>query len=174
MGGFLFVDPPGVEIHSLAYRFTRVAEAVPVGDMEGAAVPIGHQIPVPQQNPVQCARRVAQRFARVLGVQEPVADGDLEVVVSAPMIVELAWYLEHRLRWSRSRSASRLVQLIDSDGVIVLDLVVAPSLELFRRNRRLDFVDAYLAAGGQSIGPPVVAALDRDFDRIDGVTRIGS
>ncbi len=111
---------------------------------------------------------------RALDLFRRVADGDLEVIVSAPMIVELAWYLEHRLRWSRSRSASRLVQLIDSDGVIVLDLVVAPSLELFRRNRRLDFVDAYLAACGQSIGPPVVASLDRDFDRIDGVTRIGS
>lgn len=103
-----------------------------------------------------------------------VADGQLEVIVTAPVIVELAWYLEHRLGWSRVRSATRLVQLIDSDGVIVLDPVVAPSLELFRRYRRLDYVDAYLSACATTIGPAGVVSFDRDRDRIDGIARIGS
>jgi predicted nucleic acid-binding protein len=109
-----------------------------------------------------------------LGVFRRVADGDLEVIVTAPMMVELAWYLEHRLGWKRDRCARRMVQLVASDGVIAMDRALDPSLELYSRNRRLDFVDAYLAACAVAIRPPVVVSLDRDFDRVDGVTRIGS
>lgn len=112
--------------------------------------------------------------SRAIDVFRRVADGQLEVIVTAPVIVELAWYLEHRLRWSRVRSASRLIQLIAADGVIVLDPVVAPSLELFQRNRRLDYVDAYLSACATALGPANVVSFDQDLDRIDGVARIGS
>lgn len=109
-----------------------------------------------------------------IGVFRRVADGDLEVIVTAPMMVELAWYLEHRLAWKRDRCARRMAQLVASDGVIAVDRALDWSLELYSRNRRLDFVDAYLAACALAVGPPVVASFDRDLDRVDGLTRIGS
>ncbi len=112
--------------------------------------------------------------APAVDVFRRVAEGQLEVIVTAPVIVELAWYLEQRLRWDRVRSASRLVQLIHSDNVIVLDPSVEASLELFRRNRRLDFVACYLAACASTLGPSDVVSFDRDFDRIDGIARISS
>ena len=111
---------------------------------------------------------------RAISVFRRVADGDLEVIVTAPMLVELAWYLEQRLGWSRDRCARRMQQLVTSDGVRAVDRVIDASLELYGRNRRLDFVDAYLGACAPAIGPAVVVSFDRDLDRVKGVTRIGS
>ena len=56
---------------------------------------------------------------------------------------------------------------------LLLHLILREQVDIYEVSLSR-IVDAYLAACGQSIGPPVVASLDRDFDRIDGVTRIGS
>jgi predicted nucleic acid-binding protein len=109
-----------------------------------------------------------------LGVFRRVADGDLEVIVTAPMMVELAWYLEHRLNWNRDRCARRMRQLVASDGVIALDRALDHGLRVYAGNRRLDFVDAYLAACAVVVGPAAVVSFERDLNRVNGVTRIGS
>ncbi len=103
-----------------------------------------------------------------------VAEGDLEVILTAPVMVELAWYLERRLRWSRARSARRLAQLLASDGVTSLDRALEDSVVVYGRNPRLDYVDAYLGACALAIGPAAVVSFDRDLDRVEGVARIGS
>lgn len=112
--------------------------------------------------------------AKALEVFRRVAEGQLEVIVTAPVIVELAWYLERRLGWNRERSATALGQLIGSDNVIVLEPSVALSLKHFRANPRLDYVDCYLASCAATLGPANVVSFDRDFDRIEEVSRIGS
>lgn len=111
---------------------------------------------------------------QAISVFRRVADGDLEVIVTAPMLVELAWYLEQRLGWTRDRCGRRIRQLLGSDGVLAVDRALDASIELYARHRRLDFVDAYLAACALGIGPAAVVSFDRDLDRVDGVTRIGS
>ena len=111
---------------------------------------------------------------QAVGVFRRVAEGDLEVILTAPVMVELAWYLERRLRWSRTRSARRLAQLLASDGIVTFDRALAGSVDLYRRHPRLDYVDAYLSACALAIGPTSVVSFDRDLDRVDGVTRIGS
>src|SRR5579872_2251664 len=60
------VDPPGVEVEALAYRLVGMTEAVPVGDVEDAAVPVGNEIPAPQKHAVQGAGGGGQSGA-VLG-----------------------------------------------------------------------------------------------------------
>lgn len=111
---------------------------------------------------------------QAINVFRRVADGDLEVIVTAPMLVELAWYLEQRLGWSRDRCARRMRRLLGSDGVLAVDRAIDASLEHYGRDRRLPFVDSYLAACALTIAPAAVVSFDRDLDRVKGLTRIGS
>ncbi len=103
-----------------------------------------------------------------------VADGELEVILTAPVLVELSWFLERRLGLSRRHCAERLRQVLDADGVLALDRVLPRALEIYAGDRRLDFVDAWLAASAIAIGPARVVSFDRDFDRIEGVTRVSA
>src|SRR6267142_4952386 len=57
------VEPPGVEgDRRVARALGWPPEAVPVGDVGGAAVPVGHYEVAPQQHTVERARGVDQAF----------------------------------------------------------------------------------------------------------------
>ena len=111
---------------------------------------------------------------RAVNVLRRVADGELEVILTVPVVFEVAWFLEHRLDWSRSRCADQLRSILGARGVILLDPALMPTVDLFAAMQRLDFVDAYVGACALTIGPAAVVSFDRDLDRIVGVTRIGS
>src|SRR5580658_2572117 len=64
---FLLVDPPTVEIDAFSYRYARLAETVPISDVEVLGVPVRHHVPVPQQQPIQRPRGDAQRVTIVGG-----------------------------------------------------------------------------------------------------------
>lgn len=111
---------------------------------------------------------------RAVNVFRRVADGDLEVILTVPVVFEVAWFLEHRLGWSRARCGDRLRSILGARGVVVPDQSLSAAVELFGSDRRLDFADAYVAASALILGPPGVVSFDRDLDRIEGVTRIDS
>lgn len=120
------------------------------------------------------AGRANSNHDRAVNVFRRVADGDLEVILTVPVVFEIAWFLERRLAWSRARCADQLRSILGARGVVVLDQVLLPAVDLFAANRRLDFVDAYLGACALILGPATVVSFDRDLDRIDGVARISS
>jgi predicted nucleic acid-binding protein len=76
-------------------------------------------------------------------------------------------------RWSRSVTGRRLTELLDAVGLDVREApTLARALALYGSTRSLDFADAYLAGTALEVGPPRIASLDGDLDRIPGVTRI--
>lgn len=120
------------------------------------------------------AGRANSNHDRAVNVFRRVADGDLEVILTVPVVFEIAWFLERRLAWSRARCADQLRSILGARGVVVLDQVLLPAVDLFAANRRLDFADAYVGACALILGPATVVSFDRDLDRIEGVARIGS
>lgn len=104
-----------------------------------------------------------------------VADGGLRLIVTPIIMAELVYVAESALAWSRATTARQFTELIGADGLEVVEApVLGRALELYAAHRRLDFADAYLAASALESGPPRVASLDTDFDRISGVQRIAS
>ena len=65
-GGFRGIEPTTVEIHALADRFVRHAEAVPPRDIVLRPLPIRNEIPIPEQHAVERFCRDAQ-FVAILG-----------------------------------------------------------------------------------------------------------
>jgi predicted nucleic acid-binding protein len=77
------------------------------------------------------------------------------------------------LGWPQQRAFEHLASLLDADGLVVPEREVLQSaLQLYRDQSRLDFADAYLAACGLTLGPPLVASFDRDLDAVQGLRRI--
>lgn len=112
---------------------------------------------------------------RALDVFRRVADGSLRLIVTPVVVAELVYVAEAVFRWRRSTVAHRLGELVTAEGLEVREAaVVSRALELYGASRRLDFVDAYLAALALTGEPRTVASLDRDFDNIQGVRRVSS
>lgn len=110
-----------------------------------------------------------------LGIFRRVAAGELSLVIPSLIVAELVYVSSSILGWTRQVVSSRLIQLLSSDGLVVVEpAVIERALRLYGARARLDFADAYLAALALEIGPPVVASLDADLGSIDGVTRISA
>lgn len=110
-----------------------------------------------------------------LGLFRRVAEGSLTLIVTPVVVAELVYACESVLRWSRAAIADRLSALLRADGLTVREqTALIAALDLYRRGRKLDFPDAYLAGTALTDGPPAVASLDRDFDTIDGLVRVAA
>jgi predicted nucleic acid-binding protein len=108
-----------------------------------------------------------------LEVFRRVANGRLSLVVTALVVSELVYVTRSLLGWNRQRASEHLASLLDADGLVVPEREVLQSaLQLYRDRSRLDFADAYLAACGLTLGPPLVASFDRDLDAVQGLRRI--
>ncbi len=110
-----------------------------------------------------------------LGMFRRVAEGEADLFVAPTVLVELTWYLDQRLGWPRERIRDEVIRFLAADGMTAIDGEVSfLALRIFGADRRIDFVDAHVAAVALVLRPPVVASFDRDFDRIEGITRIAS
>lgn len=108
-----------------------------------------------------------------LNVFRRVSEGELSLIVTPMIVAELVYSAKAALRWSRAETVTRLVAMLDSDGLVVRELaVVQAALRLYGQHPMLDYPDAHLAAAASVAGPPVVVSFDRDFDVIDGVARV--
>jgi len=108
-----------------------------------------------------------------LRIFQRVADGNLRLVVTPIVVAELVYVAERVLRWTRTTTGRRFTELLGSLGLEVREAdTLARALALYGSTRSLDFADAYLAGAALEVGPPRIASLDADLDRVAGVTRI--
>jgi predicted nucleic acid-binding protein len=108
-----------------------------------------------------------------LRIFQRVADGSLRLIVTPIVLAELVYVAARVFRWSRSVTGRRLTELLGAVGLDVREApTLARALALYGSTRSLDFADAYLAGTALEVGPPRIASLDGDLDRIPGVTRI--
>ena len=112
---------------------------------------------------------------QALALFREIAEGRLQLILTPVVLLEIVHVLELRYQRPRAAIAEELVGILQADGLIVAERdVLVAALDLFGRDDRLDFADAYLAASALLVGPPIVASFDRDFDRIEGIRRIAS
>ena len=101
--------------------------------------------------------------------------GEIRLIIAPIVLAETIWSARSALGQTQSQIASILLDVLSADGLEVVELpVMRRALELQVEHPRLDFADAYLAARGMVVGPPVVASFDRDLDRITGIERMGA
>lgn len=109
-----------------------------------------------------------------LAIFRRVAEGSLDLILTSPVIQELVYLAEPLLGWNRRTFSERIVRFIEADGILLAEPTLAGALQIYADDPRLDFTDAYLAAAALEVGPPLVASLDRDLDRVKEIRRIGA
>jgi predicted nucleic acid-binding protein len=103
-----------------------------------------------------------------------VAEGRLVLVVAPVVVAEIVHAARTLFRWSHAQIADRLAAFLAADGLVVREAPQVFVALALLGVRRIDFTDAYLVAVALDPGPPLVASFDRDFDAIDGVTRLSA
>jgi predicted nucleic acid-binding protein len=112
---------------------------------------------------------------RALDLFREVAEGRVTLLLTPVVVAEVAFVMWRRLGRDRETIARELAQLAEADGISTIERpIVERALQIHGSTGGLDFVDAYLAARAELVGPPLVASFDRDLDRLEGVRRIAS
>ena len=96
--------------------------------------------------------------------------GELRLRLCPLVVAEVVWVLTSAYSLAPADVASVLTSFLASGGLIVDEgMQLATALDLMVE-KRVDFVDAYLAVRARFSGDPV-ASFDRDFDTL-GVERV--
>ena len=96
--------------------------------------------------------------------------GEVRLRLCPLVVAEVVWVLTSAYGLAPGDVASVLTSFLASGGLIVDEgMLLATALDLMVE-KRVDFVDAYLAVRARLSGAPV-ASFDRDFERL-GVERV--
>lgn len=107
---------------------------------------------------------------RALRLFRRVAEGEVVLILTSVVASELCFVTTRVLGWSRKQATERLGDLLEADGLIVPEApALRLALELFGRNGRLAFPDAYLAACALDAGPAAIATFDRALGSLPGI-----
>jgi len=98
--------------------------------------------------------------------------GSHELVLTDLVLAELVYVLESFYERPREEVASAARALLAFPAIVVADRdLLLRSLEHYESNR-LDFAEAYLAAGAELWGIDRVVSFDRDLDRVATIQRV--
>lgn len=115
---------------------------------------------------------VKQADARALF--ESVEQGELTVAAPDTVIADAVYVLRSRGLYNlpKSEIAELLIPLVSLPGFRVTNRrAVLAALRLYADHPQLDFTDALIIAMARQSDLPVVYSYDRDYDRIEGITR---
>jgi predicted nucleic acid-binding protein len=110
----------------------------------------------------------ARSAARAL---EMAGEGRFALMVPDIVVAEVVYVLISS-GFETHRAAELIDRLLDLPGIEVVDEVMLRDAVMLWSQGRLDFADAYLAALTRRISDSSVLSFDRDFDRVESVTRL--
>lgn len=99
--------------------------------------------------------------------------GELELFIHPLTLAEVVWTLQGCYGYSKQEIAEVLGSLIRSDGLFVVEKVIAEKALQDFVEKNVDYIDSYLAAYALVNGPETVYTLDKKhFSRLEGDIRL--
>jgi len=98
-------------------------------------------------------------------------EGKFLLRVPALVIAELVWTLESSIyHLSKDEAAEKAIAILNTRGIEVEDADLLEEAALLHAEKRIDFVDAYLAVYAKGRGITDVCTFDQtDFRKVDGL-----
>ena len=116
-------------------------------------------------DPPEMAEKAAQVF-------EAAEKGEVTLVVNAIVIAEAIWVLQSFYKQSIPTISKAITDLILNEGILIEDKVTLLSALHLYEMRRIDFIDAWLAAIMQQQGIQQIFSFDEHFDRVAEIQRL--
>lgn len=99
--------------------------------------------------------------------------GEIELHIHLLTLAEVVWTLQGYYHYNKKEIAMVLGSLIGSDGLFVVEKVIAEKALKDFAERNVDYIDAYLAASALVYGPETIYTLDKKhFSRLEGDIRL--
>ncbi|TMG38457.1 MAG: type II toxin-antitoxin system VapC family toxin [Chloroflexi bacterium] len=107
----------------------------------------------------------AHQYARALALMQRVSRGEVELLLSAAVVGEVAAVLHHSYELPQRDVAEQLIAFVSARGVNTEEpSIVLEALQKSGELKDVDFIDSYVAAKAALRGLPV-ASFDRDLPR---------
>ncbi len=111
---------------------------------------------------------------RALALLQRIEQGEERVETSLLVFFEVVFTLERTYNVPRARIYGLVKPVLELSGLSLPGKsLLLDALDRFAMtSRKLSFVDLYVALDAQSRGITEIYSWDKDFDRIDGITRV--
>lgn len=97
---------------------------------------------------------------------------EIDLYATELTIAEVVWFLQYRLGSPREEVRDALVPIVRMPGLSLPNKQLWPAIFELYCEKRVDFVDAYNAVMMARNGVSEICSYDRDFDKLDSVSRI--
>lgn len=115
-------------------------------------------------------RDVPVLAARARSLLAEAAAGERRFRVATLVVAEVVWTLTSFYELDAGEVCDRVTDLLAAEGIEAEERDLVLDALRVTKERRVSFVDAYLAEKARALGEPV-CSFDRDFDRL-GVERV--
>ena len=109
---------------------------------------------------------------RCLALLSKLEDGEVDLATSELVVAEVVWLLQRRTSMSRDAIQELLLPLIRLPNLRLPNKQLWPRVFELYCSTTIDFTDAYNAASMERAGISEIYSYDKDFDKIDSVSRI--
>lgn len=113
-----------------------------------------------------------EKAAHCLALIEAAERRDVELMTTELVVAETVWILESRTRNTAEEIRDMLLPVLQLPGLRLPDKHSWPRVFDLYCERRIDFIDAYNAVTMERAGISDIYSYDRDFDGLEGITRI--
>ena len=119
-------------------------------------------------------RRKYEKARKALALLHRIEQGDERVETSLLVFFEVIFTLERTYNVPRARIHALVSPVLELPGLSLPGKsILLNTLDRFAvTSRKVSFVDLYIAHDAQSRGISEIYSWDRDFDRIEGITRV--
>lgn len=115
-------------------------------------------------------RDIPALAARARSLFAEAAAGERRFRVATLVVAEVVWTLTSVYELDLNEVSDRVSDLVAADGIDAEERELVLDALRVMKERKVSFVDAYLAEKARALGEPV-CSFDRDFDRL-GVERL--
>ncbi len=103
---------------------------------------------------------------------EQVSKGRYELFICDLIIAEIIYVLESIYNLDRSGIVEKIVAIAEIDNAVIENRgVILRALDLYEE-KKIDFIDAYMACHAQKNNCDTISTFDKDFKRIDFINKI--
>lgn len=104
-------------------------------------------------------------------VEKLLKDERKKLILPDVVVAEVVWVLDSFYKWDRKKIAQFVTSLLHLETIQSNEALLTAALDIFR-DKKVDFVDAYLASLAHKGEIKGVYSFDKDFDKIPKVRRL--
>jgi len=112
------------------------------------------------------------KYSKCRALFEKVVDGKITLFTSDLVIAEVIWTLQSYYKVPKDEVIEKVATILNTPNIKVENFTILAEALLLYSMKNIDFIDAYNSSYMQNYAVDEIYSYDKDFDRIESLTRI--